>query len=108
MPSGEIQYEVQEVINSCDDADNVRWYEVRWDDGSISWILEKDSYNCWERVKDYLAKNGLLQDWGNADRRKSRRKLLETYHCLPPLQPSRVLSLTQEQQRLSIIRRLIR
>jgi hypothetical protein len=50
MPSGEIKYEVQEILQHFDRADNERWYEVRWDDGRISSIPERDSYNCWERV----------------------------------------------------------
>jgi hypothetical protein len=54
MPSGETQYEVQEILNHFDDADN-----ERWDDGSISFIPERDAYNCWERVKEYFAKHGL-------------------------------------------------
>jgi hypothetical protein len=59
MPSGETQYEVQEILSHLDDTDNERWYEVRWDDGSISSIPERDAYNCWERVEEYFAKHGL-------------------------------------------------
>jgi len=70
LPSGDIEYEVQEVLKHfdvglevnlslSDDADNVRWYEVRWDDGSISSIPEKNTSNCWERVKEYFAKQGI-------------------------------------------------
>ena len=57
--SGEVEYEVQEVLKHFDDADNERWYEVRWDDGSISSIPEKHTSNCWDRVKEYLAKQGI-------------------------------------------------
>ena len=59
LPSGEIQYEVQEVLSHDDDADNERWYEVRWGDGSISSLSERDTLSCQDLIQEYHTKYGL-------------------------------------------------
>jgi len=74
MPNGEIQYEVQEILQHVDDADNERWYEVRRDDGSISWIPERDAYNCWDKVSEYFAKHGMTARRPPSLAKRGRRK----------------------------------
>lgn len=77
MPSGEIQYEVQEILKHFDDADNERWYEVRWADGSISSIPEKDAYNCWDRVKEYFDKHGITAKRPPRLGKRGRKSMIE-------------------------------
>lgn len=58
LPTGEIQYEVQEILSHEDDADNKRWYEVRWDDGSISSLPERDTFGCQDLIQEYHTRYG--------------------------------------------------
>ena len=65
QPTGDIQYEVEEILRHEDDDDHKRWFEVRWSDQDISWISESEMSNCWDI--------GLLQeDWCAIDEENTK------------------------------------
>ena len=60
LPSFDIEEEVDEIVGHDDDADNKRWYQVRWiNHGDVTWEPESHLLNSKEKVKSYFDKLGI-------------------------------------------------
>ena len=77
MLSGDVHHEVEEILRHVDDLDKVRWYEVRWADKEIFWRSESNASNCWEKVKDYFAKQRFACRELPRRTRRSRKEIKE-------------------------------
>ena len=74
LPTGVIEHEVQEIVGHHDDADNERWYQVKWlNHGDITWEPEGHLSNCLDKIRSYFAKEGLpMQKLPRPSKRKKR------------------------------------
>ena len=59
MPDGFVEHEVEEVLTHQDDADNERWYRVRWGGKDETWEPEAHMANCRDKIREYFAKIGM-------------------------------------------------
>ena len=59
LPDGFVEHEVEEVLTHQDDADNERWYRVRWGGKDETWEPEAHMANCRDKIREYFAKIGM-------------------------------------------------
>ena len=62
LPDGFVEHEVQEVLSHQDDADNERWYQVKWESQDITWEPEMHMANCRDKISDYFLRIGKPND----------------------------------------------
>ena len=78
MPSDHVEFEVQQIIEHCDDLDNVRWYSARLSDGHVQWLTEADASNWLYKVKEYFARVGISAKRPARASKKGRKKSQKT------------------------------
>lgn len=59
LPDGQIEYKVEAVLRHDDDADNERFYYVKYIGDEVpSWELEVHPLNCKDKIADYFKQSG--------------------------------------------------